>query len=1013
MPVPSGATTGCVLVTVGSVASNCPIFTVTGGSPNIGSISPTSGPVGSAIAITGTNFGATQGTSTVKLNGTTIQIVSWSATSIIAQVPNGATSGNVVVTAGGVASNGVAYTVLPVPGVTNLSPALGPVGTVVTIAGTNFGTTQGTSTVTFNGTPATPTSWSATSIVVPVPTGSTTGCVIVTVSGVASNCFTFTVSAAPSITGLSPTSGAIGTSVIITGTNFGATQGTSTVKFNGTLTTPTSWSISQIIAPAPNGATTGNVVVTVSGAASNGVTFTVTTPAPSITNLSVTSGSVGTSVTITGTNFGSTQGTSIVTFNGILALPTSWGATSIATTVPNGATTGPVVVKVAGLASSGVTFTVVPAPSITSLSPNLGAVGTTVTITGANFGSTQGVSTVKFNGTSASPTTWTATSIVTPVPTGATSGAVVVTVGGVASNGVGFTVTSVPHISSVSPTSGPVGTPVTISGVNFGSSQGTSTVTFNGIPATPSSWSNTQIVAPVPNGGTSGNVIVTVNNKPSNGAAFAVSGSGPSIIQMFPSSGYVGTSVDIYGTGFGNTEGTSNVYFNGAMAQVISWSDTLIIAVVPGNATSGPVTVVLANGKVSNKNFVFDVQTYTGIPGANAVTSIGFGFDVYGAQSISIMETGWNYSPFYDVGTYIGGICLGNGAYGNISGGWVAAVTNMGWGVLPLYTGFQPNSTKGACGVTYNGNGTPEGTSDATNAVQHAAYYGMGQTVIYADIEQYTGPDQTVQNYIGAWVSTLHQKGYLAGVYFSGSNWPDVNALLNGGNAPDAIWVAGWYGSPYTPAGETYLGGFPLYGLGSNTWNVPDTVYTYARVHQFFHDIPTNPSADQFDDSSAYDVCTKVYGQNPCNPYAVFNGTTLNGTNGIDWDAEVAPVVPWTLSNPNRTIQAPLVDFPVGDEYGPDSPIDLGWEEVNAQTFWGNDDNYEVVVTDEFGNIWIDDFSSDNGYGIEPGLLDPGVTYFWTVRVNGAYKYGDWSSGGSFVIDVCDPFFGCGGGGPG
>jgi hypothetical protein len=83
-------------------------------------------------------------------------------------------------------------------------------------------------------------------------------------------------------------------------------------------------------------------------------------------------------------------------------------------------------------------------PSITSLSPTSGPVGTSVTITGANFGTTQGTSTVTFNGTTAAPTSWSATSIVATVPTGATTGSVVVTVGGVASNGVTFTVGNAP-----------------------------------------------------------------------------------------------------------------------------------------------------------------------------------------------------------------------------------------------------------------------------------------------------------------------------------------------------------------------------------------------------------------------------------------------------------------------------------------------------------------------------------------------------------------------------------------
>src|SRR5260370_2218690 len=76
------------------------------------------------------------------------------------------------------------------------------------------------------------------------------------------------------IASLSPTSGVIGMSVTITGANFGATQGSSTVKFNGTTATPTNWSATSIVAPVPAGATTANVIVTVGGVATNGVNFT-------------------------------------------------------------------------------------------------------------------------------------------------------------------------------------------------------------------------------------------------------------------------------------------------------------------------------------------------------------------------------------------------------------------------------------------------------------------------------------------------------------------------------------------------------------------------------------------------------------------------------------------------------------------------------------------------------------------------------------------------------------------
>jgi len=80
----------------------------------------------------------------------------------------------------------VVYDAPPAPTLTSLSPSSGPVATVVTITGNNFGATKGTSTVLFNGTVAAPTSWSATSIVVPIPAGATSGNVVVTVGGLAS-----------------------------------------------------------------------------------------------------------------------------------------------------------------------------------------------------------------------------------------------------------------------------------------------------------------------------------------------------------------------------------------------------------------------------------------------------------------------------------------------------------------------------------------------------------------------------------------------------------------------------------------------------------------------------------------------------------------------------------------------------------------------------------------------------------------------------------------------------------
>ncbi len=255
-------------------------------------------------------------------------------------------------------STGLTVTATTTPTITTISPTSGPEGTLVTVTGTNFGTTQGSSVIKFNGLIAAVTTWSNTQITVAVPRGATTGNVAVIVNGVASNGKTFTVTGALTITAISPTSGPEGTLVTVTGTNFGATQGTSTLKFNGLVTAVTTWSNTQITVAVPKGATTGNVAVLVNKVASNGKTFTVT-GALTITSISPTSGAVGATVTITGTNFGATQGTSTVKFNGkLVATYVSWSSSSIKVLVPSGATSGPLVVLVNKVASNGITFTV-------------------------------------------------------------------------------------------------------------------------------------------------------------------------------------------------------------------------------------------------------------------------------------------------------------------------------------------------------------------------------------------------------------------------------------------------------------------------------------------------------------------------------------------------------------------------------------------------------------------------------------------------------------------------------
>jgi IPT/TIG domain len=80
--------------------------------PVITSLSPLGGPVGSSVSIAGVKFGDNkQPTDCVTFNGIPAATTSWGNTEIIATVPVGATSGFVVVTALGLASNAIPFTV--------------------------------------------------------------------------------------------------------------------------------------------------------------------------------------------------------------------------------------------------------------------------------------------------------------------------------------------------------------------------------------------------------------------------------------------------------------------------------------------------------------------------------------------------------------------------------------------------------------------------------------------------------------------------------------------------------------------------------------------------------------------------------------------------------------------------------------------------------------------------------------------------------------------------------------
>ncbi len=125
---------------------------------------------------------------------------------------------------------------------------------------------------------------------------------------------------------------------------------------------------------------------------------TAAAPAPVITGVSATTGSIGSQVVISGTGFGATQGGSVVLLNGGALTINNWSGTSISITIPVGATSGPLLVTVAPNMndSNAVRFTVTSQPlpvswldqdvGSTGLAGSAGYANGTFTVAGAGQG---------------------------------------------------------------------------------------------------------------------------------------------------------------------------------------------------------------------------------------------------------------------------------------------------------------------------------------------------------------------------------------------------------------------------------------------------------------------------------------------------------------------------------------------------------------------------------------------------------------------------------------------------
>ena len=360
-----------------------------------------------------------------------------------------------------------------------------------------------------------------------------------------------------------------------------------------------------------------------------------------------------------------------------------------------------------------------------------------------------GATAVAFNGTAAGTFSVVSdTQITATVPGAATSGPISVTTpNGTGLSAASFTVTAppaAPSVTSFLPASGIVGSGVTVTGSGF---TGATAVKFNGVAASFAVLSDTRVNTVVPTGATSGPISVTTpNGTGTSSGSFTVTLTPPppTVSELFPTSGTVGSTVTVRGAGF---SGATAVKFNGVPATSFSvTSDTELTATVPAGATTGPVSVTTANGTGTSAG----VFTVTLLPPAPQVTGflpasgvVGSTVTVSGAAFTGATAVTFNGSAATTF-TVQSDTAITVTVPAGATSGPIAVTTPYGTGAsagtftvtllppAPTVTGFTPASGPAGTTVTVTGLGFANAQAVSFNGLAAARFTAVSDTKLTA-----------------------------------------------------------------------------------------------------------------------------------------------------------------------------------------------------------------------------------------------------------------------------------------
>jgi hypothetical protein len=625
-------------------------------------------------------------------------------------------------------------TVLPVARITSLTPAMGPVGTSVTIAGMSL---TGATTVTFAGpVTVTPTAVTATSLHAVVPPGARTGVLSVTTPiGTGPSLVIFKV--LPRITGFAAGSavGGSATVIVVSGTNLRAATGEPVVKIGAFVVPPVSIVSStptELRFRVPVGAVTGKIsVTTVDGTTLSATNLTVIQP-PRATAFAPAAAVVGTAVTITGTNLAGATG---VTFaGGVAVAPTPVTATSLRAVVPAGALTGPVsITNGIGTAASTAIFKVL--PRITGFAPVSAVGGSTrvIVVRGTNLRAATGQPAVKISAFVVPPgsvVSSTPTEVQFRVPLGAVTGKIgVTTVDGTTLSATDLTVVQPPRATAFAPAAAVVGTAVTITGTNLAGATG---VTFaSGVTVAPTLVTATSLRVVVPAGALTGPVRIT--NGIGTAASAAIFKVLPKIMSFAPTSAVGGsaTVIVVSGTNLRAATGQPAVKIGAFVVppgSIVSSTLTELRFRVPLGAVTGKISVTTVDGTTPSATDLTVIQPPRATAFAPAAAVVGTAVTITGTNLAGVTGVtfagGVTVAPTPVTATSLRAVVPAGALTGpvSITNGIGTGVSTVVFRVAPRITDFAPASAVGGSTTVIAVTGTNLRAATGQPAVKIGAF---------------------------------------------------------------------------------------------------------------------------------------------------------------------------------------------------------------------------------------------------------------------------------------------------